>query len=162
MDAFNFKTMEKITIDVMNKNESDEEVENVDINDYEKANDDEDYIIFVDLLNVYNCYYKQLHQKKQESTLFEDVNMESDDSTNKCLEFLYEEMFKYKKSLVADKDFLYDPSDSEVDINKWEEMYALYIEEEHKYVCKYILPLLHYVASLDWTLLNWNIRPLKK
>lgn len=139
-----------------------EELENIDINDFTEESGESDYAQFVDLLNVYTCYYKQLHEKKQDATLFDNIDYEKEESTNKSLEFLYEEMFKLKNSNEIDKDLLYEPNDIEVDINKWNEMYALYINDEQKYVCKFLLPLLNYISKSDWTKLNWNIKPFKK
>ena len=135
--------------------------ENIDINEYIPANDELEYTKFVDILNIFNCYYKQLNEKNQESTLFDNIDFDKQDSTNKCLEFLYDEMNKFNKSHEQDKDILYEPHDKEVDIEKWKEMYVLYIESNPKYVCKYLLPLLQYLVEKEWFQINWNIKPFK-
>ena len=161
-DEKDMLTINNIINDINNNTfDDDNDLLDIDINDYKITDDEDDYIKYVNLLNVYNCYFKQVHEKKKESTLFDDIDYEKDEATNKCMEFLYEEIIKFNKSIEEDKDLLYNPNDPEVDINIWKEMYVLYIESEQKYTCKYILPLLQFVSTLDWTNLIWNIKPLK-
>lgn len=159
----NFKTINEILVNtqVDADDEIEENEENINIDDYIQDPEEKDFVKLTDLLNIYNCYFKQLHQRKQEGTLFDDINYDNEYSTNKCLEFLYEELFKYNKSNEDDKDILYQPIDKEIDIEKWQEMYGLYIDNEQQYICKFMLPLLHYLTTLNWSKINWSIKPLK-
>lgn len=133
----------------------------IDINDYILADEESELNNFTSLLNVFTCYFKQLYCTNQESTMFENIDYTKNDSTNKCMEFMYEEMFKFNKSLEIDKDILYDPDNECVDINKCDELYVLYLDSEPKYTCKYLLPLVQYVGTLNWTVINWSIIKIK-
>ena len=134
--------------------------EPINIDDFMPA-DEEDNIVFIGLLNIFTCYFKQLYVKKQNETMFDNIDAEKVDSTNKLTETLYDEMFKYNQSLDETKDILYDPDDNELDINAVEELYALYIDNESKYVCKYLLPLLQYLSTQNWANIQWWIIPIK-
>ncbi len=133
----------------------------IDINDYIPADEETEFNNFTSLLNVFTCYFKQLFSKNQESTMLDDVDYTKTNSTNKCMEFMYEEMFKFNKSLDIDKDILYHPDDDCVDINQCNELYVIYIDSEPKYTCKYLLPLMQYVGTLHWTTIDWSIIKLK-
>lgn len=141
--------------------EDDEEQEEINIEDYLPAPEENEYGNFVNLLNIFTCYYKKLFSKKETSSIFEGVDYERIDSTNRYMEFLYEEISKYNKSTIEDKDVLYDPEDNDIDINKCSELYALYIDNEIKYVSKFLLPLLHYLSEMKWLEVEWSIIPLK-
>ena len=153
-----------------NKNKLDEEEDNlelfdrqININDYELAEEEVEFRSYINLLNIYTCYYKKLFVKNKNITMFENIDYEKLDSTNKCLELLYEEIYKFNKSLEDDKDILYDPDDENIDINQCKELYSFYIGTEPKYVCKYLLPLFKYVGETykNWTEIDWSILPLK-
>ena len=117
----------------------------------------------MNLLNIYTCYYKKLFVKKKDATMFENIDYEKMDSTNKCLEMLYDEIYKFDQSKEEDKDILYDPDDDTISIDECKELYSLYIENEPKFVCKYLLPILKYLAEShnNWTDMKWSIIPLK-
>ncbi len=92
--------------------------------------------------------------------MFSDIDYEKPTSTNRCMEFLYEHMAKYNNCLQdEEKITIVDPE--EVDIDSCDELYLLMINDEQKYVCQTLFPLLKYVATLDWLKLKWSINPLK-
>ena len=138
-----------------------EDLDEINLEDYIIAPEENDYGNFVNLLNIFTCYYKKLFCKKETASIFEGIEYEKRDSTNRYMEFLYEEMFKYNKSNIEDKDVLYDPEDADIDINKCNELYALYVDNEIKYVSKFLLPLLYYLSEIKWLETEWNIMPLK-
>ena len=133
----------------------------IDIDDYVPADEEKEFGHFTNLLNIFTCYFKQLFMKNQEATMFENVDYNKKDSTNKCMEFMYEEMFKFNKSLEDDKDTLYDPDDSTINIDLCEELYILYIDSEPKFACKFILPILQHIGTLEWAEINWSIIKIK-
>ena len=152
----------EISVDTLDAiQEEDDSNEEIDINDYMPAPEENEYGNFVNLLNIFTCYYKKLFAKKETSSIFEGIDYEKVGSTNRYMEFLYEEIFKYNKSTVEDKDVLYDPEDNDIDINKCNELYALYIDNEIKYVCKFILPVLQSLSEMNWLEVEWSIMPLK-
>lgn len=140
-----------------------EEMEDGPINleDYVLAEEEVEFGKYVNLLNIFNCYFKKLFERKESEHLFGNINPEQADATNKSLEFLYEEIFKFNNSLEEDKDILYDPDDDNLDINSCKELYILCIDHAPVYVCKFLLPILQYLGEEDWLEMEWNIMPLK-
>lgn len=141
--------------------EGGEEEEEVNINDYVVAEEEKEYGNYVSLLNIYTCYFKQLFRRKQDETIFDHVDYEKKNSTNKCMEFLYEEIHKFNISKEEDREMLYSPDDMTIDINLCNELYSLYINSEPLYVCKYLLPILQYLTTTEWHSIDWSIIPLK-
>lgn len=139
----------------------DKEDEEIDINDYVVAEEDQEFRSHVNLLNIYTCYFKQLFRRNQGETLFDHVDYDKKNSTNKCMEFLYDEINKFNESTIEDKDILYEPDDISVDINKCTELYTLYINSEPLYLSKFLLPLFQYLATIDWYNIEWSIIPIK-
>ena len=135
--------------------------EEIDINDYVVADEDQEFRNHVNLLNIYTCYFKQLFRRNQGETLFDHVDYDKKNSTNKCMEFLYDEINKFNESTIEDKDILYEPDDISVDINKCTELYTLYINSEPLYLSKFLLPLFQYLATIDWYNIEWSIIPIK-
>lgn len=133
----------------------------INLEDYILADEEIEFGKHINLLNIFNCYFKKLFEKKESDHLFGGIDIDKDDSTNKSLEFLYEEIFKFNKSIEEDKDILYDPDDDNLDINKCKELYILCIDHAPVYVCKLLLPLLQYLGEQDWLEMEWNIMPLK-
>jgi hypothetical protein len=153
-------------LDLIRQNEVDVETdtyippEDFDINDYEPACKD-DNLVEMSLLNVFICYYKQLYQVKQENHMFDGIDSEKEDSTNRCIELMYEEIHKFQKSTDDDKDILFDPDDNTVNIDLCIELYVLYVDGNVKYVSKYMLPLLRYISDLDWATIEWSVIKIK-
>lgn len=159
MKIVNSKTEVKKVEEVVD--EDDETYGEINIDDYIPADEEQEFGHFTNLLNIFTCYFKQLFMKNQETTMFDNIDHSKKDSTNKCMEFMYEEMFKFNKSLEEDKDMLYDPDDGTINIDLCEELYILYIDSEPKYVCKFILPLLQHIGTLEWTEINWSVIKIK-
>ena len=133
----------------------------INLYDYVLADEEIEFGKYINLLNIFNCYFKKLFVKKESEHLFGDINSEQVDSTNKSLEFLYEEIFKFNNSIEEDKDMLYEPDDDNLDINSCKELYILCIDHAPVYVCKFLLPLLQYLGGENWLEMEWNIMPLK-
>lgn len=135
--------------------------EEIDINDYIPHPSEQQHSININLLNIYTYYYKQINNKDNKITMFDGINYEEHDSTNKCMETLYEEMYKYSSSEQKDKDVLYMPEEVNLLNLNISEAYMLYINNESKYVCRFLLPLLFYLASENWIEMKWFIVPFK-
>lgn len=137
--------------------------ENINIEDYELAEEEVELMPYISLLNIYTCYFKKLFVRNKDSTMFDNIDYTKVDSTNKCLEFLYEEIYKFNKSDDQDKDVLFDPDDDNIKIDQCDELYSLYIGNEPKYVCKYLLPLFKFIGETykNWAEIDWSIIPLK-
>lgn len=112
----------------------------------------------VDLMNVFMCYYKKLFAKTGEH-MFSNVNYDEIDSTNRCMELFYEEMFKCQRHPEEEYYEICDAGD--LDIAEVEELYTLEIDGVQQKECRGLLPLLKYVATLDWLNINWAVIPLR-
>lgn len=143
------------------EDETYEAPDDININEYYPHEEDPNNDDYLPVLNIYTYYFKQINNKANSIHMFDSINIDDSTSTNKCLESLYEEMFKFKNSNDHDKDMLYDPDDKDIDINKCKELYTLYIDNEPKYICKYILPLMYYLITLKWLNINWFIVSLR-
>lgn len=134
--------------------------EEINIDDYVPVDKDENLVEF-GLLNVFTCYYKQLYQTNQEVHMLDGIDVNKKDSTNRCIELLYEEMYKFRISVEQDKDVLYDPDDDFLDIESCNELYILHIDGDAKFASKYMMPLLRYTSDLDWINIEWSIIKIK-
>ena len=82
-----------------------EDSEEINVDDYELAEEESEFGIYVGLLNIFTCYFKQLFRRQQDETMFDHTD-NSKDSTNRCMEFMYEQINKYNSSEESDKDLL--------------------------------------------------------
>lgn len=127
------------------------------IEEYTLAEEEVEQLSIINLLNIYICYFKQLHTYKQSDHMFINVDPSKEDSTNKCMEQLYEEIYKFSQSADSDKDILFAPND--IDIDASEELYILYIDSNPIYCSKYLIMILKYLGTLDWMNINFTIVP---
>lgn len=137
----------------------------IDINDYIPADEENtEFGNYTIVLNIFLCYFKQLYSREQKETMFDHIDYKQENSTNRCMESMYEEILKFNISKDDDKDILYNPNDSSIeniDIDKCDELYSLYIKDEPKHVCKYLMPLVKYISTLNWASIEWAIIKLK-
>ena len=133
----------------------------IDIDEYEFADVEKEQSNVTNLLNIFMCYYKQLYNEKQSSSMIDNIEYERDENTNKCMEFFYHEILKFNESDDKDKNTLHSPDDDSINIDECNELYTLYIDSEPIYVCKYVLPLAEYLSKEKWNELEWSIIPLK-
>jgi len=150
-DYFNFITHQT----QVEQEDSDNENDDNDDND-----DDEKNEKYVNLMNVFLCWYKQVFDKEKPVTMFHDIDYKKEESTNRCMELFYNEMYKYNSNKDDDdKIAIYDPED--IDINKCEELYILTVDSINKAVCQCLMPLLIEVSKQDWLNINWSITAIK-
>ena len=69
-----------------------------DIDNIENIDNEEVYGDNVNFINVFLCYYKHLFNKKNNTHMFTDVDYDKPGSTNRCMELLYDEMYKYSQN----------------------------------------------------------------
>jgi hypothetical protein len=136
-----------------------EDFEEFDINDFMIPDDEQPHQSFVDLLNVFICYSKQLFHKGSTSHMFENIDFDKDDSTNRYMEYLFEEITIFNHARDGDKDVLYLMHDFKNDNHKLDLKYALYIDDELTYGSKYLLPMIKHLTTLKWQDINWRIIP---
>lgn len=132
----------------------------IDINDYVLAeNDDRTHEnLFkndIGIINILTLHYKKTFNVTKNVTLFDGIK-DVDKDTNKCMEFVYGEIFRYNESVINDKDVLYN-LDDDIDLELHKEFYCLMINGDPIFMSPFILPLVSYLATLDWVDMDWEI-----
>lgn len=138
----------------------------VDPEDYYDPEDDEDSplethtitsaLSSMELVNVFMCHYHRVFNRP--GSMFSELKHGEEDETTLAMEMLYEEMHKFKIAEFEDRDVIYDPAD--VDAEQCDELYVLVIDDRQEKACKRLVPLLKYVATLQWMTIDWHIVPL--
>ena len=77
---------------------------------------------YVTLLNIFTVYFRNLFNKDPTLNIFQGVNYNKLDSTNRQMELFYEHLMKYKES-EHDDDVVSIYSVQDMDINKCKELY---------------------------------------
>jgi hypothetical protein len=117
---------------------------------------------YVDLLNIFNKYYNILFHKP-DLHMFEGVDEDDVTSTNRCLELLYGEMYKYNENDKAgngELNEIYEPTD--IDAKKYDELYVININNKASKVTPSLFSAITYIAHLEgWINTNWSIVNLK-
>ncbi len=144
---------------IQDPEDSDSSDSSLDINDYVLAEEESVFLQYVSLLNIFTCYFKQLFRRQQDETMFDHIENHKD--TNRCMEFMYEEINKYRIADDPDKDTLFNTNDESISIESCKELYILYLDDCPTYCSKYILPLMRFLATLEWNTVNWSVIPVK-
>lgn len=145
------------------KNDSDEK-NHKDIKPEEMNKQDTELLekmdFYVDIFNVSLMYYHKLYKKS--GNLFDNVDPNEEESTNKPLELFYENMTIYATNEKKDKKLIeiYDPEN--FDANKYDEVYGLFINNEIKKVSPTLFSLLIYLAELEWNEIDWTITKISQ
>ncbi len=133
----------------------------INIDDYVPASTysetaDNEFKNYIDIINIFTYHYKQTYNIIEKVTIFDDIPFDDKTATNKCMEFVYGEIFRYENSNVQDKDVLYNPDDN-IDIESYTELHCLMIDDEPIHIAPYLLILISYLSTLDWLNINWKI-----
>lgn len=116
----------------------------------------------VNFYNVFLCYYKRLFQNKPDTNMFSGVDHEDDKSTNRCMELLYDEMYKYREAVKKDKTCADIVDSDSLNIDQCDELYLLIVDDDKEYVCQLLLPLIKFISQLEsWETTSWSIMNLK-
>ena len=111
------------------------------------------------MFNVFLCYYKSLFNKKESLNMFDEIDGPSDEGTNRCMELFYEESLKFHSSDDQEKNDLFPDGDQ--DIDDCIEMFGLYVDNKLELTCKFVMPLIKYVSTKNWSETYWSIISLK-
>lgn len=82
---------------------------------------------YVDLINNYIVYYKQINEKPSDMTMFEGINFDDPFSTNRIMEKFYEEMCIYNEYKNSDENMIkiYDYKNDTFSLENMEELYGI-------------------------------------
>lgn len=126
--------------------------------------DDGQISIYVDIMNILLICHKRKYGKNKKESMFSNLDQSKLTSTNRQMEFYYEEMTTYFKNEKEnpDKNLIYEPTEFEDEFkdSKIDEAYFLKIDGSIDKVSRSIYALSIYLASLkDWQSLTWEITP---
>lgn len=113
--------------------------------------------IYLDVLNVFMCYYKHLYGKENTTNMFHDLDSNmSDTETNRCTELFFGIMLEYKENKDDYKLIgVFNPEEAIID--DCEVLYILEIDDIQHKVSRSLYALIEYTAHLDWKNLKWYI-----
>lgn len=130
------------------------DIENVDIKDAEKAEEEQEYGGYVELINVFMKYYKNYH-KNPEKNFFANVDYSSLKSTNRPMEIFFEHMQIYKEN-EQQKNYLNKIMKiSEENIG--DIIYELYIDNVEPVKCHSLFGLLLHIVENNLSDKNFRI-----
>lgn len=138
---------------------------NDDINDNNNINKNKEEKM-VDIMNIFQTYYKILFKKEKNINMFDGINLEDETSTNRSLELFYEHIFKYKdyenKNQIQFIE-LYDEDDEDVMKINSDELYALLIDNNISKLSPSLFSVISYLANnYNWRNTIWKIINLKE
>ena len=115
---------------------------------------------YVDILNIFQIYYRNLYNKSTNESLFEGIDYTNLSSTNRSLELLSEFIHDYKTYKELDEKMIMIYNEDENILN-YETIYALILDNNIKKLSPSIYSIFLYLASLDWKNINWKIMKVK-
>ena len=135
----------------------------INLEDYELAEEEQELFQYLNLINIFNVYYKARYRAPETATLFEGIDFEDDTSTNRALEIFYEELNNYKKAEEKEEYDLINLFDEEeyalLTTNNLEDipLYNVIINENEKKVTHNLITAILYVSGFDWINCSWSI-----
>jgi hypothetical protein len=129
---------------------------NIDIEEIEdkyQEGDTGDAKLMMDIMNIHQIYYRTLYNKKNNETLFEEINYDDDTSTNRSMELFYEYMFDYKNNMIKGDDYVAVYTNDIIDNDKFDNLYGLIIDGDIKLVSPCIYSLYVYIvrdSNIKW------------
>ena len=128
--------------------------------DYILADEEEHLGKYVKLMNIFTVYFRELFKKDPSLNIFQGVDYNKLDSTNRQMELFYEYLMKYKEN-QHDDDLISIYPVEDLDINKCRELYILKFNDQ-EYGCQFIIPLISYLSEQEWQTSQWSILPIKR
>jgi len=141
----------------------------IDLSEYHIPEENKTEAMYIDILNIFNIYFRFLFNKDPTTTLFEGIDHNDPTSTNRAMEKLYEEINNYKKTKDARFIDMFDPSfyrDTYIKNNddKLPEDHPFYLVEidGDQKVTHNLVTALIYISATDWQNNNWAINQINE
>lgn len=140
----------------------DSEIDNFNPEDYVLADEEQLQSVtkYVKLMNIFTVYFRELFNKDPSLNIFQGVDYNKLDSTNRQMELFYEYLMAYKENQHND-DLVSIYAVEDLDINKCKELYILKLNGD-EFGCQFIIPLISYLSEQDWQNSEWSILPVKR
>lgn len=142
MDNYDFLT---------DTNEEDLVVDTIDVPEFE-------------YINIFTAFFNKIDGKVNH--VFTDINYDQINSTNRCMECLYDHMIKYKSCLDENKLCLIPIDQIETDITNnmlsdYHGLYVLSINNIRLFASEYLFTIILYLKQLEWVNIQWDIDVVK-
>jgi flagellar capping protein FliD len=104
-------------------------------------------------INILIAHYNKTNGKI--TGIFDQIDYDQLDSTNKCMEFIYDQVEIYNSLVKSDdsKTDLIPYKDKSNDVR----LIILSINNIKLYACEILFPLILYLATKDWENIIWSI-----
>lgn len=116
---------------------------------------------FFNILNVFQKYYKELYKIIDNRHMFDDVDLEKESSTNRCMELYYEYLYEYKINSSRGEEYIELAENiDEISRNCNSEAlprYMLLIENNKPLYSNSFMSCIIYLETLDWSNIEWKI-----
>ena len=136
------------------------ETDDFNSDDYILADEEHNLGKYVELMNIFTIHFRDLFKKDPTLNIFQGVDYNKLDSTNRQMELFYEYLMSYKENQHNDDRISIYPVE-DIDINKCKELYILKFKDQ-EYACQFIIPLLSYLSEQDYKSDQWSILPIKR
>jgi len=140
----------------------------IDLSEYSLADEEKEMGAYVDILNIYNIYFKTLFGKNQEISLFDGIDNDNPVSTNRALENLFEAIEKHKNSSDEKYIKLFNPSEyrdtylkENSTIPEDHPFYMVNIDKE-EFVTHNLISAITHIAEYDWRNIHWSINQINE
>jgi hypothetical protein len=135
-----------------------------DLDNYQIAEEEVEMSTYINMMNIFMVYFREMFKKNPNLNMFEGVDYNKSDSTNRQMELFYEHLWKYKQdSDNDDKVSIY--SLKNININDCKELYSMRVTKKlvtEEVCCQYLIPLLSLLSKQNWRNIDWSILPLKR
>lgn len=112
-------------------------------------NTEESYM--ANILNIYMKYYNSTN--KTNLNMFHSIK--TDDETNDTMDEFMEHIKQFYESDDYSKQLI---SIDDIDVDSYEQLFGLKIDNQIICVCEILYPILDYIAkNVDWVKVNWVI-----
>ena len=128
--------------------------------DYYPADEERSFGNYISLMNIFTVYFRNLFKKNPNMNMFEGVNYNILDSTNRQMELFYEHLDKYKHMEHNEDEISIYPIE-ELKLDECQELYILKINNK-EYGCRYLIPLISLLSEHDWLNIEWSLLPIKR
>lgn len=115
---------------------------------------------YVNILNIFQLYYKNLYKTDPSESLFSGIDYDSMSSTNRALELLYQYTLEFKQNKI--KGDKYTDVCQNIDIEDYDDVYMLVTNCNTKLYSSSLLSLVTYLSENDeWKKGTWVLTKIK-
>lgn len=130
-------------------------------NNIEDLCSEQEMSLYFNILNIFQSYYKNLYNKFNESSMFDEIDYSDETSTSRSMELFYEFMDEYRVNKSKNITLIEIYEDDTIDVNQFENIYGLIIDNKLSKLSPSFFSLLIYLNELEWDKIDWKITKIK-